>query len=542
MPDTRARITKRARSTEDAERSQKMRVAVVRLPLYKDHNWMCEQLGIPPRDKLASLNIRREVKDLCRQHGFELTRKYSSWPAKEMRKLVKKVTTQLNADPRRKKVIPTTAVDALVHKLCLDNVRNMRVAQEKKCKGHSDEEEDRNSKDEEDDDDTSSDEDTPAAPTEPPYAQHQAVETDMDYEDGHDDKQFRHLGGGKWSVNESHSEIDEQLGNRVTDMPNGDLNGQTPLADAHHHKIRLPPCRPVRAKCDDETHSMNSGLESRSFELNPARKAPPPVATASQETVHRPLSPVATVSQETVHLALSPVATVSQETVHLPLSPVATVSQETVHLALSPVATVSPESVHLPLPHASECDTRTSILVHFGNESPSNAPVVISRGEPFHMVYLTVAGRVPCNFDQVRLIAIVPKTTEMVYLDTEQPWARLTARREVVRLILVLVPHTEDISLAQASQCDTRTSILVHFGNESPSNTPVVIPRAKPFHLVYLSVTHRVPCNFHRVRLIAIVPETTEMVYLGTEQAWVRLTARMEVVRLILMLIPHTDD
>jgi hypothetical protein len=52
-----------------------------------------------------------------------------------MRKLVATVTAQLNADPKRKKVIPTTAVDALVHRLYLDNVRNIRVVQERKSKG-----------------------------------------------------------------------------------------------------------------------------------------------------------------------------------------------------------------------------------------------------------------------------------------------------------------------------------------------------------------------------------------------------------------------
>ncbi|KAA8900052.1 hypothetical protein FN846DRAFT_892244 [Sphaerosporella brunnea] len=407
MPDTRTRITKRARSTEDAEGIKKMRVAVVRLPLYKDHYLLCELLGIPPRDKLASLNIRREVQDLCKQHGFELTQNYSTWGAKAMRNLVNQVTAQLNADPKRKKVIPTTAVDALVHKLCLDNVRNMRVAQDKRSKGDSDEEEDRNSKHEEDRH-TSSDEDTPAAPTEQPYAQQQAVETDMDDADGQDDKEFRHFGGGIWSVNKSHTEIDEQLSNQVTDMPNVDLNGQTRLAEAHDHEMRLPPS--VRAKCDDETRSVDNGREIRPCELNPAPKP------------------------------------------------------------LSPAATVPEDAVHISLPQTSQCDTRTSILVHFGNESPSNPPVVIPRARPWHMLFLSMTRRVPCKFNHVRLGAIVPETTEMVYLDTEQAWVRLTARREVVRLILLLVPHTEGISLPQASQCDTRTSILVHFGNESPLN------------------------------------------------------------------------
>ncbi|KAA8894081.1 hypothetical protein FN846DRAFT_895405 [Sphaerosporella brunnea] len=179
-----------------------------------------------------------------------------------------------------------------------------------------------------------------------------------------------------------------------------------------------------------------------------------------------------------------------------------------------------------------------SIRVHFGNESPSIPPVVMPRAKQFHKLYLSVGQKVPCDANHVRLAAITPETTEMVYLDTEQDWVRLTARREVVRLILVLVPHTEDIS-----QCDTRTSILVHFGNESPSNTPVVIPRATPFHKLYLSVGQRVSgCDADHVRLAAIAPETTEMVYLDTEQDWVRLAARREVVRLILMLIPDTDD
>ncbi|KAA8906178.1 hypothetical protein FN846DRAFT_890267 [Sphaerosporella brunnea] len=545
MPDTRARTTKRARSTQDAELTKKTRV--VQLPLYKDHDWMCEQLGIPPRDKLASLIIRREVQDLCEQHGFKMTRKYSSWGAKEMRKLVKTVTAQLNADPKRKKVISTTAVDALVHRLCLDNVRNMRVAQERKSKGDSHNEgEDRNSKDEEDDH-TSSDEDTPAAPTEPPYAKPQALETDMNNQD--DDKELPHFAGGKWSVNESHTEIDEQLSNQVTDTqdgdlngparlaemhhreirlpkppaqqqavetdmdhedgqddkefghfgsaidteineqlsnqvsdrPNGDLHGQTGLAEAHHHEIRLPPGRSVRAKCDDETRSMDNGRESRSCELNPGPK---------------PLSAAATVPEDTVHILL---------------------------------------------PQASQCDTRTSVLVHYGNESPSNPPVVIPIAKPWHMLYLLATRRVPCNFNHVRLGAIVPESTEMVYLDTEQAWARLTARREVVRLILVLIPRSEDISLPQVSQCDTRTSILVHIGNESPSNPPVVIPRAQPFINLYLWVSERVPCNDDEFRLGGIVPETSEIVYLDTEQAWVRLTARSEVVRLILLLMPHTE-
>ncbi|KAA8902540.1 hypothetical protein FN846DRAFT_986794 [Sphaerosporella brunnea] len=804
MPDTRARTTKRARSTEDAQPSKKMRAAAVRLPLYKDHNWMCEHLGIPPRDKLASLIIRREVQDLCKQHGFELTRKYSTWGAKAMRRLVNTVTAQLNADPRRKKVIPTAAVDALVHRLCLDNVRNMRVAQEKKSKGDSyDDEEDPNSKDEEGVH-TSSDEDTPAAPTEPPYAQQKAVETDMDNEDGQDEKEFRHFGAGKWSVNESHTEIDEQLSNLATDMTNGDLNGETRLAEAHDHEMRLPPS--VRAKCDDETRRVDNGRESRSCERNPGPKPLSPAATVPEDAVHislpqtsqcapkplspvkmpllpvgakfnddirsmnngcesrpgapspgpKPLSPAATVPEDAVDISLpqtsqctpkplspvktpllpvgaqfnddirsmnngcesrpgapnpgpeplSPAATVPEDAVHIsppqtsqrapkqlspvkmpllpvgakfnddirsmnngcesrpgapspgpePLSPPATVPEDALHISLpqtsqcapkplspvkmpllpvgakfnddirsmnngcesrpgapnpgleplspaatvpedavdislpqtsqcapkplspvkmpllpvgakfnddirsmnngcesrpgapnpgpeplSPPATVPEDAVHISLATTSQCDTRTSILVHFGNESPSNPPVVIPRARPWHMLYLSMTRRVPCNFLHVRLGAIVPETTEMVYLDSERAWKRLTGRREVVRLILVLVPRIEDISLPQASQYDTLNSILVHFGNESPSNPPVVIPRAQPFINLYLSMSERVPSNDEPFRLGAIVPATTEMVYLDTEEAWERLTSRLEVVRLMLLLMPHTE-
>jgi hypothetical protein len=59
----RARTTKRARSTQDAALTKKARV--VQLPRYKGHDWLCEQLEIPPGDKLASLNIYCEVQDLA---------------------------------------------------------------------------------------------------------------------------------------------------------------------------------------------------------------------------------------------------------------------------------------------------------------------------------------------------------------------------------------------------------------------------------------------------------------------------------------------
>ncbi|KAA8912628.1 hypothetical protein FN846DRAFT_887105 [Sphaerosporella brunnea] len=517
---------------------------------------------------------------------------------KEMRKLVKKVTAQLNADPKIKKVIPTAEVGALVHRLCLDNARNLKVAQERKSKGDSqDEEEDRNPKDEEDDH-RSSDEGALAVPTEPPDAQQQAVETDMDNEDGQDDKEFRHFGGGKWSVNESHTEIDEQLSNEVTDMPNGDLNGQTRLAE-HDHEIRFASCRPVGAKCDDENRSIDNGRQSRSCELNPAPiplspvKIPLPQVRADNNDDTRsmdtgretrpcelnpapiPLSPVKIPlpqvraennddacnmdnGRESRLCELNP-APIPLSPVNIPLPPVRAENSDDARSMdngresrpcelnpapkpLSPAATVPEDTVHISLPQASQCDTRTSILVHFGNQSPSNPPVVIPRAKPFHQLYLSVTGRVPCNFDHVLLGAIVPETTEMVYLDTEEAWVRLAARREVVRLVLVLMPHTEDISLPQGSQFDTRTSVLVHFGNESPSNPPVVIPRAKPLYKLYLSVSKRARCNDDQCRLGAIVPETTEMVYLDTEQAWVRLAARKEVVRLILLLMRHTGD
>ncbi|KAA8892570.1 hypothetical protein FN846DRAFT_915219 [Sphaerosporella brunnea] len=420
ITDTRARTTKRTRSTQDAALTKKAHV--VQLPRYKGHDWMFEQLEIPPGDKLASLIMYCEVQDLCKQHGFKLTQKYSTWGTKEMRKLVATVTAQLNADLKRKKVIPTTAVDSLVHRLYLDNVGNMRVVQERKSKGDlHDEEEDQNSKDKENDH-TSSDGDTPAAPTEPPYAeqqalktdmenededkellhfcggkwsvneshteideqlsnqvtdmpngdlngpthlaeahhrgirlpeppaQQQAVETDMDHKDGQDDKEFSHFGGGKWSVNWIDTGIDEQLSNQVSDRPNGDFHGQTRLAKAHHHEIRLPPWQSVRAKGDNETRSIDNGRERRSCELNPASKPPSPVKI---------LPPSMNNGHESRQGKLNPVPK--------PLSPAATVPEDTMHISL---------------PQASPCDTRTSILVHFGNESPSNPSAAILRAKP----------------------------------------------------------------------------------------------------------------------------------------------------------------
>ncbi|KAA8914047.1 hypothetical protein FN846DRAFT_902335 [Sphaerosporella brunnea] len=522
MPGPATTARKRARNTQQAESSQK-RVKTPRLPLYKDHDRMCEQLGIPPRDKLATLVIRRELQDLCKEHGFELTRNYSSWGADAMRKLVKRVTAQLNADPTRKKVIPAAAVDALVHRLCLDNVRNIKTATEKKSKGDPEQEEDRNSKDEEDYD-KSSDGDTPAPPTEPRYAPQQEVETDMDNEDGQDDKEFRHL-------NKSHTEIDDQLSNQVTDMPNDDLNGQTRLAEAHHHEIRLPPCRPVRAQCNDETRSMHNSRESRPCERNPA---PEPLSAVKMH-----LPPVRAKYNDETRNTNSGLDRRSLE-----LSPAPT--------PLSPVATVFEETVHLPLPHASECD----ILVHFGTESPSPLPVLIPRDKPFHKLYHSVTKRLPCDIDHIRLVAIVPEPTEIVYLDTVEDWLWLTARSEVVRLHLMIaligassmqgeIPGCEEtahLPLPHASECDTRTSIVVYFSTESPSPHPVIIPRDKPFHKLYHSVTKRLPCDIDHIRLVAIVPEPTEIVYLDTDQDWMRLTARREVFRFMLLLMPHTEN
>ncbi|KAA8912106.1 hypothetical protein FN846DRAFT_887404 [Sphaerosporella brunnea] len=419
MPDTATTASKRARNTQEAESRQK-RVKAQRLQLYKDHNRMYEQLGIPPRDKEAILILRRELQDLCKQHEFKLTRNYCTWGADVMRKLVKTVTAQLNADPKWKKVISTVAVDALVHSVFLDNVRNMKAAKEKQSNADSvsnvrnrgpgvgwslqqDDEEDRNSKDKEDD----GDEDTPAAPTEPPYAQQQAVETDMDNEAAQDDKEFRHLGGGKWSVNDSHAEIDEQPSNQLADMPNGHSNGQTRLAKAHHHEIRLPPCRPVRDKCDDDTRS---GRESRPCELNPAPEPLPPVRAKYNDDTGSMNN-----GRESQPCELNPASK--------PLPPAATVPQDTVPTSL---------------PQASQYDTRISILVDFSTQSSSPLQFVIPRDKPFHLLYRLVTYTLPCDFDRARLLAIVPETTEMVYLDTDQDWMRLTARTEVVRLKLVI--------------------------------------------------------------------------------------------------------
>ncbi|KAA8914402.1 hypothetical protein FN846DRAFT_886018 [Sphaerosporella brunnea] len=200
MPDTATRARKRTRNTEEVEASQKP-VKSARLPLYKNHNRI-------------------------------------TWGADVMRKLVKTVTAQLNTDPKRKKVISTVAVEALVHRLCLDNVRNIKAAKQKTM-GDS------------------------------------------------NDKEFRHFGDGECSVNATDAEIDKQLSNQVTDTPTDDSDCQTPLAEAHHHEMRLPPCQPVQAKYNDETRSMNSGLEFRSGEVNPVPKPLSPV-----ETLHPPCQPV----------------------------------------------------------------------------------------------------------------------------------------------------------------------------------------------------------------------------------------------------------
>ncbi|KAA8898656.1 hypothetical protein FN846DRAFT_892736 [Sphaerosporella brunnea] len=119
MADLRTNSKKRARSSDHTPPARQQKRPA--RPLYKDHEALCALLAISPRDKVAGLLLRREAQDICREEGYELNRNYTSWEEDEMERLVKTVTAKMNASAIRKTVFPAAAIDALLHRICLDN-------------------------------------------------------------------------------------------------------------------------------------------------------------------------------------------------------------------------------------------------------------------------------------------------------------------------------------------------------------------------------------------------------------------------------------
>ncbi|KAA8911916.1 hypothetical protein FN846DRAFT_903983 [Sphaerosporella brunnea] len=97
--------------------------------LYNDRDRLCELLGIPRGDVRRCLmgRMRQRINKICRQLGNPLNRNYFEWDELEMARLVQDVTAALNKDRANgTHVIPAEAVDAVINRLCLDNMRSAK--------------------------------------------------------------------------------------------------------------------------------------------------------------------------------------------------------------------------------------------------------------------------------------------------------------------------------------------------------------------------------------------------------------------------------
>ncbi|KAA8896331.1 hypothetical protein FN846DRAFT_893358 [Sphaerosporella brunnea] len=106
-----------------------------RKSLYLERDRMCELLGIARGSRNGMARLRQRISQLCRQLGSPLDRSYTEWDEPEMGRLVHDVTAALNKDRVKAggtHVLPEEAVDAVIHRMCLDNVRRVRAERKRK--------------------------------------------------------------------------------------------------------------------------------------------------------------------------------------------------------------------------------------------------------------------------------------------------------------------------------------------------------------------------------------------------------------------------
>ncbi|KAF8249232.1 hypothetical protein K440DRAFT_641268 [Wilcoxina mikolae CBS 423.85] len=99
-----------------------------RVPLYKDKPRLCKLLGIDENDTYAMRDIRDWVKTECMLRGKDLDVPYGSRSKKDIFDLVTAVTNKRNQELGDGKVVGEEVIDALIHRISLDNALENRAS------------------------------------------------------------------------------------------------------------------------------------------------------------------------------------------------------------------------------------------------------------------------------------------------------------------------------------------------------------------------------------------------------------------------------
>jgi hypothetical protein len=111
--------------TGEAQSSQRKTVKPAELiPLYKDTPELYKILNVPPKDLSRMRTYREYIAALCLGKGYELTIPYEQHGRPEMLRLSKYVTDRCNKKFGLTSTFTVEAVDALIHRICLDKKRN----------------------------------------------------------------------------------------------------------------------------------------------------------------------------------------------------------------------------------------------------------------------------------------------------------------------------------------------------------------------------------------------------------------------------------
>ncbi|KAA8897234.1 hypothetical protein FN846DRAFT_260151 [Sphaerosporella brunnea] len=101
--------------------------------IYKDYPALCALIGISVNDKVTMLQIRTRILEQCQALGVPLDQNYRSYPTETLTQLTNDVTTWWNTNyGSTERYLSLGVVDSIIHRLCLDKVRNSRARNRRK--------------------------------------------------------------------------------------------------------------------------------------------------------------------------------------------------------------------------------------------------------------------------------------------------------------------------------------------------------------------------------------------------------------------------
>jgi hypothetical protein len=118
--------TKARRSTNRTTRKPKPP------PLYKNRHELCQGLGIADDDEIGMNDLRDWVETDCIRRGHPLTQQFSMWSDGEMKGLSKSVAARWNRENTSPHTMEWESIKALIHRICLDNVRNSNTRERRR--------------------------------------------------------------------------------------------------------------------------------------------------------------------------------------------------------------------------------------------------------------------------------------------------------------------------------------------------------------------------------------------------------------------------